>query len=177
VSDLPALPANIEIDRGVIFHGALPFEEWLAWTQQLFHVAKLTPWIIGDTLNYGEEMYGEDYAQALGDFGLSQQTLYNYQSVCRRVPREARHIDTLPFRHHQAVAPLKEPEQQREWLQKAEDEGLTSDELRREIAIEVKNVVLPPSLKELAEQCLMRINEGDLSGARDLIIQIIMRLQ
>ena len=163
---------GVEIDRGARFHGVLPFEDWMVWTRQLMYVNKLTPFLIGDTLNYGEDMYGEDYAQVLGDFGLSQQTIANYRSVCRRVPIEARHVDTLAFGHHDLVAALPAPDQIA-WLETAEEQAMTRKELRTSIR-EAQGIELAPSItRQLAEKCFFAMEAQDYPTARDYLIQLL----
>jgi hypothetical protein len=175
------LPANtemivpiggVEIDRGARFHGVLPFEDWLVWTRQLMYVNKLTPFLIGDTLNYGEDMYGEEYAQVLGDFGLSQQTIANYRSVCRRVPIELRHVDTLAFGHHDIVASLPAPEQER-WLNTAEEQAMTREELRGSVREAQGILPFVSTARMLAEKCFACMQAQDYPGAYDYLLQLL----
>ena len=175
------LPANtemlvsvpgVEIDRGVRFHGVLPFEDWLVWAHQTIFVGKMLPWVIGDTLNYGEDMYGEDYAQAIDSLGLAPQTLANYKSICRRIPRDVRRVHTLPITTHDLVAPLP-IEEQKAWLLEAETKGFTRDELRQALR-EAKGIKEPEiTPRMLAEQCLEHLRANNVPAAIDSVLLLL----
>jgi hypothetical protein len=97
-------------------------------------------WWIGDWLNFGEEVYGEDAAQAVESTrserfdeaervtGLAPQTLINISSVCRRISKSRRRPE-LHFSTHEVVASL-EPNEQKEWLARAVKEEWTRADLR-----------------------------------------------
>lgn len=113
-----------------------PFETWEALGAWLQTVDGCIHWWTGDWLNWGEDHYGERYAQALSATGWSLSTLEVYAWVAKRVPVENRRPD-LSFSHHKAVAHLP-PEQQRDLLTRAAegDEdggGWTSERLQREV--------------------------------------------
>lgn len=90
---------------------------------------------VADILNWGEEHLGERYAQAidLTRRSLIQQskTVENWMRVFRAVP-PSRRRENLTYSHHEAVVKLDATEQE-EFLQRAEDEGLTVKTLRSEI--------------------------------------------
>lgn len=44
------------------------------------------PWWVGDFLNTGEDVFGEQFAQIEASFPHSPQTLANYKSVAKHVP-------------------------------------------------------------------------------------------
>lgn len=107
------------------------FDEWYAvfsWCQQASGAIQF--WI-GDLLEYGEKSYGEKYTQALEMTGYAEQTLMNASWVARSIHKSDRK-ENLSFAHHAEVAPLK-PEDQRRWLDKAETEGMTRQQLRESI--------------------------------------------
>jgi hypothetical protein len=172
---------GVEIDQGVVFHGNIPFEEWFIWAQQVLLVSRLNPWLVGDTLNYGEDMYGEDFAQVFAG-GLSDQTVQNYRSVCRRVPREVRRVDALSFSHHEIVAKM-EPEEQAYWLNLAAEEGYTREELRASVKgqallTDMEAGVEPPvSLRGLAAQAILALDAGQIESAREVLTEIIIVLE
>lgn len=49
------------------------------------------PWWVGDFLNYGEDIFGEEFAQIEAKLPHSPQTLANYKSVSKHVPWTRRH--------------------------------------------------------------------------------------
>lgn len=94
-------------------------------------VHRASSWWMGDTLNQIEMRYGDLVYQAAEHLGVSPQTVKNVMSICERVPRSRRR-ENVHFSTHAEVAAL-EPEQQKDWLQKAEQNGWTKNDLRREI--------------------------------------------
>ena len=80
---------------------------------------KQMAWLIGDWVNLGEQVFGEQAAQAYGGPGdcWSEKTLAVYAWVCRSIP-PARRRKELQFAHHQIVAALP-PDEQDKWLEAA----------------------------------------------------------
>lgn len=118
---------------GVMPTGEPTFEEWeacLGWCQR---VEQCSPFWVGDLIAYAEARWGEKYAQALDATKSAYGTLANQVYVSKAVTPERR-VPGLSFAHHQAVAPLP-PEEQTAWLQKAETDNLTRDELRHSIKV------------------------------------------
>lgn len=109
----------------------ITYDRWAAIGVLLGRVKRTASWLIGDWLNAGETRFGEKYAQAIEDTGLTEGTLRNYASVCGRVTPERR-LSDLPFSMHADVAALT-PEQQTEWLTRARDEGWSRTQLREEL--------------------------------------------
>ena len=116
---------------GLAIRGDPTFEEWEECGQLLGHVQKRIHWWIGDWLNYGEGRWPDRYAQVLSRVHFVYETLKNDSYVSRNVPQSLRN-DQLSFSHHAIVAPLPPPEQ-KDWLDRAEREDLTTRELRERI--------------------------------------------
>lgn len=74
-------------------------------------------WWVADWLSWGEDRYGEKYAQAIDGTGRDVKTLLTWLRVAKAVPVERRREELL-FSHHVVVSTL-EPEQQTYWLAKA----------------------------------------------------------
>lgn len=100
-------------ERGLTIKGKLPYNEWEEIGKSLRQAEGAIQFWIGDWLNYGEQKYGEMYAQALDNTDCEYQTLRNYKYVADRVELSLRK-DNLSFNHHATVAPL-EPEEQVRW--------------------------------------------------------------
>lgn len=121
----------------------MKFEEWEAVGRFLGSIDRACRWWVGDWLNFGEALYGEEASQAVESTpaerydeaervtGLDRQTLMNVSSICRRVARSRRRTE-LGFWIHGEVAAL-EPEEQALWLDKAVGEGWHRSELRSAI--------------------------------------------
>lgn len=106
----------------------MSFEAWQEAFDSLMVAHDSLPWLIGDCLNAGERVFGEDYAQALPETRKAQEMLRGYMWVASRVPTVAR-ATALSWSHHRAVAGLEGPEQTR-WLERAQAEGLTVKALK-----------------------------------------------
>lgn len=121
----------------------MPYERYEALLRCFGALERSNRWWIGDAINLGATLYGEEHAQAIeatvGErynlaervTGLSHQTLLNVSSVCGRVSRDRRRPE-LPFSIHAIVASL-EPDEQTVWLQKAIDEEMSVSDLREAI--------------------------------------------
>ena len=109
----------------------LSFEEWQAAGETLSRINRASHWWIGDWLNYGENKYGEMYSQAMQDTDFDYQTLAHDKAVAREFEFIRRRIN-LSWSHHAEVVAL-EPDEQDKWLDKAEQDELTREELRRAI--------------------------------------------
>lgn len=127
-------------ETGVEFFGEPPsFQEFQEAVLFWVKLNRLTTWVIADLARFGEKVYGETYAQVISATGLSPGRVSNIVSVANRFPVEKRR--GLPFGHHATVAYM-EPEERDEWLDLAEKEDLTREELRE--AIRSKKSVANP---------------------------------
>lgn len=158
VAVLRALGAATDVSLDL--PGDLSYERWEALGVALSVAQRRVAWLIADWLNYGEHAYGAKYDQAVELTGYSLGTLRNYAWTGHRVPPENRVVG-VPFSAHTEVAPLP-PSEQKEWLEKAAENGWKRDELRanvRAVRIERGNgEVVTPALQPSLEQ-----------AARDLI--------
>ena len=108
----------------------LPFEDWQAIGQVLGRAERSVQWWMGDWWRYGEHAYGERAAQAL-DSRWSFQTWADAGWVASAIGTSRRR-EVLSFSHHKEVAALN-PDEQDRWLDAAETEGWTRNDLRSEI--------------------------------------------
>lgn len=118
----------------------LPYDEWEEIGRKLGHVHRWSAFALGDWLNFGTAVYGEEAFNAtegtIGDrydlatrvTGLAYRTLVNYASICGRIAVSRRRVE-LPFSTHEPVAALP-PDEQAVWLQRAVDHSWTKHELR-----------------------------------------------
>lgn len=109
----------------------LTYEEWATAGQALQQIGRAWQWWVGDWLTYGEQRYGEKYAQAVDLTGLGYQALADAAWVAAAVELSVRN-ENLSWSHHRAVAGL-EPGEQTEWLAWAERNRASVRELRREV--------------------------------------------
>lgn len=106
----------------------MSFEQWADAGQRLQRMGRAWQWWFGDWVLFGERKFGEMYDQAIDTTGFEIQTLMNVTSVARRVDPERRR-EALSWSHHAEVASLP-PAKQDEWLDRAEEEGMTVARLR-----------------------------------------------
>ncbi|EME57734.1 hypothetical protein H074_21127 [Amycolatopsis decaplanina DSM 44594] len=98
---------------------------------QLSRIFDSSAWCLGDWLVCGQENYADRYVRAIDAAGLDYQTLRNYAWVTRRFQLERRR-ELLSFQHHAEVAALDAKEQDH-WLDRAEKERWSRNELRRRL--------------------------------------------
>ena len=111
--------------------GPLTWDEWEQVGNTLLAMDKSLNWWIGDWLNVGEAKWGEMYVQAEAITGWNKDRLARAKWVASKVPSWLR-TQQLSWTAHLNVAHLP-PDKQREWLDKAEAEGLHSADLKRAI--------------------------------------------
>lgn len=115
---------------GLTVHGAPSQDEWAALGPKLGKLRSGVQWAVGDWLVYGEErMFDENaYETAIEATGLKRGTLMNLKSVAKTFPKPAR-AHEVPWSHYALVAGFDD-EQRGELLKRAQDEGLSWDQLR-----------------------------------------------
>jgi hypothetical protein len=140
---LPVFPRGVTANLvGLQFDDLVTYEEWAAIGLKLALLGDWLPWAVGDWLKHGEWAYGEKYAQAASETGLKEGRLQQYQWVSEHVQSCTRaQFSGLHWTHFRQVAHL-DTEKQQEWLQKAQDEKLTTSELHR--AIQTKELPAGP---------------------------------
>ena len=110
--------------------GRPPLEAWEGPLQFALWCQRVSPWWIGDLVNSGEELFGEEFAEVCGGT-LSTEMVSRYASVARRVPARNRRPN-LSWSALAAVARLPHTLQRR-LLAKAEKHGWNSTELRTQV--------------------------------------------
>lgn len=100
---------------------------------------------IGDWLLLMETRFPERFPQAAEILGISEAGMQEYLRVSEKVPRSIRR-ESLSWSHHRAVAALEPPEQ-KEWLERAEEQRLSHHQLRDKLR------VVPEPAPERCECC------------------------
>ncbi len=122
-------PANVKVQ------GRPPLAEWQGPLQFALWCQRASPWWIGDMINQGEDLFGEEFGEVCGNT-FSTEMVSRYASVARRVPARNRR-PALSWSAHAAVARLPHAEQRR-LLAEAERQGLNSDMIRKKVQEIVK---------------------------------------
>jgi hypothetical protein len=115
---------------GMQMDGRPPLEHWKGPLQFAMWCQRASPWWIGDLINAGEDVFGEEFAAVWGET-LSTEMVSRYASVARRVPQRNRR-PKLSWSAHAAVARLPH-HLQRRMLAQAEKEGWNSDDLQKQV--------------------------------------------
>jgi hypothetical protein len=133
-------PVSLQLPQG------LSYDQWRDTGLAYARLGKAVQWWLGDWLVYGDQAFGELYAQAASETGYSEESLRGFQWVSGMI--EPRHRNkNLSWSHHQVAAGQDEPEK---WLNLAETAGWSVRELREAIK--------PPKKKAICgyEACPMR---------------------
>ena len=111
--------------------GDLGQSEWLATGRRLGAIGRCSQWWIGDWIRYGTARWGERYVEAARVTGYDVATLRNMAWVASQFDLSLR-SDKLTWSHHVLLAPL-EPDEQRRWLEHAQEQRLSVADLRTEL--------------------------------------------
>lgn len=118
-------------------------EQWEEVAGTIQQMVISVPWWVGDVLVYGQR-FGEEMWQAIKDRGgADYERLRKYMWVAENVPIGTR-VPMLKWSHHREVADL-EPDKQRAWLQRAQDDNLSANALRKAISGEEPEPPCPES--------------------------------
>ncbi|MBL1082667.1 LmbU family transcriptional regulator [Streptomyces actinomycinicus] len=113
---------------GLKIPATLPYDRWEKAGLHIFQIADSSAWCLGDWLVYGQERYADRYQTGVQAAGLDYQTLRNYAWVARHFEFWRRR-EALSFGHHAEVASLP-PAEADSWLDRAERQGWSRNELR-----------------------------------------------
>lgn len=155
----------------------LSIEQYLAISRTFQQIQKSLSFWYGDLLHAGEEMFGEDFAQAIPDMARASETLLKYKAVAARIPRDIRQ-KTLGWTAHFYCAYIPE-EQRGPLLEIAANVGLSSrelkdvvrldDDIRHEFILAVQNYVDEegPMTREVFFPLLNRFRLGDIDEPKE----------
>ena len=140
-------------------------KRWAAMGAMLGEMDSSMTWWIGDWLNFGEQMYGEEHAQAVDSVGLSHETLRQYRRLCEQIPPERRRVG-VAMSVHRLVAGL-EPAEQTRWLDAAVENGWGRTALAMAMGIKPQGQ-LPPAEPGSPSTATDPLSEVGLAILRDL---------
>ena len=145
-SALVTLPKAQMTKTNLLIPDNTNFGEWKSIGRQLKNIEGAIQFWVGDWINFGEHKFGDRYLLAMSETGYSYQYLVHQKYISSRFVNPAGDINTksdnvspvafrhegLSFSHHQEVASLP-PEVANRLLDKAENDGLSRQELRSEV--------------------------------------------
>src|SRR5688572_5467921 len=82
-----------ETPTGLAFDAETPIEVWARLTVRLIVQSKRLEFALADALVFGEQAYGDLYAQWATETGLNKRTLQNYARVGRAIEPARRRAD------------------------------------------------------------------------------------
>jgi hypothetical protein len=154
------------------------YETWENVGRAIRLVDEAWQWWIGDWINWGERLFGDDAAAAVGGdrrdrYQAAQtitsrepQTLINIASTCRLVARGRRRTPPLSFSHHDAVKlrqSIREDKRVREGGSSLPpDDGLSlRDRLQRAADLLIDSAQpLPEGGYEVTDEAMARLREA-----------------
>ena len=110
---------------------AISLSQWVADGQRLGAIGRGVNWWLGDWLRFGNAKFGERYVRASRITGYDVQTLMNMVYVASRFDAGAG-ASGSPGATTPELAAL-EPDDQEQWLARAEEERLSVRDLRGEL--------------------------------------------
>jgi hypothetical protein len=133
VSEITRLPASINgmhcrvTATGLVLDENITYKEFarLMWYMDgltLAHSVRecLFKFYIGDALNHGERILGEDYSQIFDKLHWTQRYISNIQWVARKIPDENRDVRINNWKFWTIIAPFSH-EDQKFWVAQAKD--------------------------------------------------------
>lgn len=111
--------------------GPLGEDEWLATGRRLGAITRGSRWWLGDWAHHGASQWGDRYSEAARASGCDRATLRSLAWIAARVDRSVRN-EKLSWDHHVLVASLG-PEEQKHWLDRAEQERFSPADLKLEL--------------------------------------------
>ena len=154
-------------ETGVTFDDNLSLESWVQAGEYLGHLARWSPFAIGDWFIVGEERFEPEWSQYVSEdsfdsvVGVSGKTCRNYAAVCRQLPHKRRRVE-LEFGHHaEVVSKVKDEKEQDQWFKDAIKNRWTQSQLRRALNGE-------PEEESVYAQAIRRLEKAVLHGRETL---------
>lgn len=147
---------------GMQVDGEITLSEWQDAGKFIGRVGGAWQFWVGDWINASNAAWGETYNLASEITGMKPEVLMNIASVCSKVHFSFRN-ENLTFTHHVAVSALP-PEQQKEWLDRAEKESLSVSKMRRLMKPKPVKSDPIPLLNRKHKATFNRLWKGVISG-------------
>jgi hypothetical protein len=136
--------------------------DWQTFDEKVKRLAdtdRSTPIEIGDALNEGEEVFGEQFAQVLVYFPQHKsQTIINWKSICRSVPKDVRPIK-VRISQMDAVRALTYP-QQKVYLGWAVDNDYGREEIQERMQTEGLLIPRTVDCTQLVEAAIKKLDKA-----------------
>lgn len=90
---------------GIQIHGNPTFEDWIRELDSVWFSGNAVNWAVGDLMLYGEDKFGEKFAQAVDNTRWKIHTLQNIMTTCRAFTPDERRPN-VAFSSHAECASL-----------------------------------------------------------------------
>lgn len=132
-NQLITVGAQFDLDSvSLTAHGKPPITAFEQAFERLGQAQESVNYYLGDLVNLGESLYGEEAAQIIDNKHLDEKSVRTYQWVCKRVQPSERLV-AQSFSHAQTVAALGRADQHK-WLEKSRGEDWSVAKLKFEVA-------------------------------------------
>lgn len=130
-------------EHGITFKPETPQADWLKAVEQLCGTyegmelgRQRTLMLLADALNFGQEAFGEEFAQAIDNtrqaLGLTPKRIANAQSVYKKI-EASRRRDGITLGHYSVISPF-EPEEQDRYMDLIIVHRMTIEDLKEQVA-------------------------------------------
>lgn len=155
----------------------LPFYQWVEMGRRLCASSQVVNWHIGDWWNFGTKKYGLEQAArgAREIWGVASETARKCGWVADKFPPVRRRTE-LPFTHYEEVASLAEGGLAAMLLERAEAEGLSKRELRREVSALRTAERIERKLDVIDIRPVREPEEAEIISADEIILELATEL-
>lgn len=119
--------------KSMTFQKNTSFRQWQAVGLRLGQLGGSLLLLVGDWCVFGEDHFGEEYAQAIDEIGYSHETLRVAAWVAKRFPPDKR-PDGISFSHLRIVSKIEDNKKVGALLARVIKEGLSVSELKELVA-------------------------------------------
>lgn len=129
--------ALIRLDYATAFEisvpANLPFKEFARGVRAVKSLHKKSAFWWGQIYKMGRQVYGQDFYQMLDEWDYQEATLQNYARLTEQIDPSLWN-EPLPDRQFIAIGQnVRDPEEQRQWVEYAKESRVSGDKLRDEI--------------------------------------------
>lgn len=102
---------------GLFIDGDSSIRDWERSCPMIFDMQKYCPWWIGDMINFGESIFGDDFWQSVPE-DAPEHLLNRFASIARKYPAEKRNPN-VSWTHHVTALQIKDERVRNALLMKA----------------------------------------------------------
>ena len=154
--DFPARVTAVNLE----FAKHLDYDDWKQTLFKVVQIGNWSNWAMGAVLVEGEARYGETYAQAVTEAGISPDRAMACKYVYERIPDLIR-IKELKWSIHREIAPLDTLDSRQYWLTECHKHAWT--------VVELKEKLIEAGLRKTRQP---RLEKPPGEQSRDTIVEV-----